>query len=159
MKTNKKISFITLSKWVLYLGAVMATLVLSTLAIGQASSRQESLIVGTSFNLKTLDPGRSFELTAILTNKALYDTLVTLADDEQGDVTPQLARSWTVSADGLSYIFKLADGVRFSSGNPLTSADVVWSFQRFIGLKGPASFLTSSIKDVTAPIRVRSSSR
>ncbi len=149
MLSNKLLG-VNWRKWLLYVTAVTLTLALSTGAISQGISRDQTLIVGTSFNLKTLDPGRSFELTAILTNKALYETLVTLPDNGDGDVVPQLAKSWEVAADGLTYTFTLRDGVRFSSGNPLTAADVAWSIERFKGLKGPASFLADSIQSVEA---------
>ncbi|MBI1729068.1 ABC transporter substrate-binding protein [Candidatus Acetothermia bacterium] len=143
-------NFVSLKKWVVYLTALALTLTLSALAIGQGASRDQTFIIGTSFNLKTLDPGRSFELTSILSNKALYETLVTLAEDGNGDVIPQLAESWQISADGLTYTFKLKSGISFSSGNPLTANDVVFSIERFQLLKGPASFLADTIDSVTA---------
>jgi len=51
-----------------------------------------------------------------------YDTLVRY--DENGEIAPCLAESWDVSDDGLTYTFRLRDGVRFSDGTPLT-ADAV----------------------------------
>ncbi|MEM6315553.1 MAG: ABC transporter substrate-binding protein, partial [Planctomycetota bacterium] len=41
---------------------------------------------------------------------------------------PRLAESWDISSDGLMMTFKLRDGLRFSDGEPLTSADVVFTF-------------------------------
>jgi peptide/nickel transport system substrate-binding protein len=41
---------------------------------------------------------------------------------------PSLAESWTASADGLTYTLKLRRDVRFSDGEPFTSADVVFTF-------------------------------
>ena len=151
MKFNLSVYGLKLSKVVLQIFVLAFVLALSTLAMGQGSDRNSTLIVGTSFNLITLDPGRSFELTAIFTNKALYETLVTLPPDGNGGVIPLLATSWEASGDGLTYTFTLRDGVRFSSGNPLTAADVVWSIERFKGLKGSASFLASTIESVAAP--------
>ena len=46
------------------------------------------------------------------------------------DVTGNLAESWEADAAGTSYTFKLREGVVSSWGNPLTSADVKWSFDR-----------------------------
>ena len=43
---------------------------------------------------------------------------------------PALAKSWTVSADGLVYQFQLHAGLRFQDGRPLTAQDVRWSWER-----------------------------
>ena len=54
----------------------------------------------------------------------------------------QIAQSWTVGADGVTYTFKLRPGLTFHSGNPVTADDVAWSLQRTILLdKGPAGVL------------------
>jgi peptide/nickel transport system substrate-binding protein len=50
-----------------------------------------------------------------------------------GLLTPCLAESWTESPDGLIYDFKLRQGVTFHNGDPITAADVVFSFQRYKG--------------------------
>ena len=58
-----------------------------------------------------------------------YSLLVRNAGDTiEGD----LARSWTASPDGLTFTFKLHEGVQFHDGSPLTSADVKASYQRII---------------------------
>ena len=45
-------------------------------------------------------------------------------------VTPELASSYDVSSDGLTYTFHLRSGLMFSDGTPLTSADVAYSIDR-----------------------------
>ena len=55
-----------------------------------------------------------------------------VAAREDGTVGPMLARSWTISPDGRTYRFLLRRGVRFHNGARLTSADVVWSFRRYL---------------------------
>ena len=45
---------------------------------------------------------------------------------------PELATSWEISADGLTYTFHLRDGVEFADGTPLTAADVKATFDRTI---------------------------
>lgn len=62
--------------------------------------------------------------------KLVYDTLVDLDKDLQ--IVPELAESWEISADGLSYTFHLVEGVRFHNGRELTSADVRYSFERLL---------------------------
>ncbi|HXD96655.1 MAG TPA: ABC transporter substrate-binding protein, partial [Candidatus Acidoferrum sp.] len=45
---------------------------------------------------------------------------------------PDLAESWTISPDALTYTFKLRQGVRFHDGSPLTSRDVKASYDKII---------------------------
>jgi peptide/nickel transport system substrate-binding protein/oligopeptide transport system substrate-binding protein len=47
-------------------------------------------------------------------------------------VVPGLAKSWDVSPDGITYTFHLHSGVKFHDGKPLTSKNVVASFQRVL---------------------------
>ncbi len=47
-----------------------------------------------------------------------------------GELIPAVAESYTVSEDHLLYSFKLRQGVTFHNGQPVTAADVVWSYQR-----------------------------
>ena len=55
----------------------------------------------------------------------------------------ELAESWTISDDGLTYTFKLKSGLTFASGNPITAEDVAYSFERAVKLdKSPAFLLT-----------------
>lgn len=44
---------------------------------------------------------------------------------------PVLARSWTITPDGLTYTFDLQDGVRWHDGQPFTADDVLFSFKTF----------------------------
>jgi peptide/nickel transport system substrate-binding protein len=60
-------------------------------------------------------------------NGNVYEGLYKLEDD--GSVEPLLAKSETVSDDGLTYTFTLRSGVRFHSGKKLTSADVKASIE------------------------------
>jgi peptide/nickel transport system substrate-binding protein len=46
-----------------------------------------------------------------------------------GILEPRLAREWTGSPDGLTWTFKLRDGVVFSDGAPFSAADVVFTFE------------------------------
>jgi len=71
-----------------------------------------------------------------------------------GQVEPRLAREWTSSPDGLTWILKLRDDVQFSDGTPFTAADVVFSFQ---ALYDPAveSAIATSLRINNQPLQVR----
>ena len=64
---------------------------------------------------------------------AVYNRLVDV--DDSFNVLPELATEWSVSADGLTWTFKLREGVKFHSGADFSSADVVYTFQRLLDEK------------------------
>src|SRR5689334_4165387 len=61
-----------------------------------------------------------------------YSLLVKWDATENSKIIGDLAKSWTIAPDGLTYTFTLHDGVRFHDGSPLTSADIKASFERII---------------------------
>jgi len=101
----------------------------------------------TSTDPDNLDPHLS---AASLTQQIMlnvFEGLVKPAPD--GSVTPALAESYTVSEDGLTYRFALRTGARFHNGQPVTAADVQYSFDRLMGKGAPdGKPLTSSLADV-----------
>ncbi len=48
-------------------------------------------------------------------------------------IVPDLAKSWTISSDGKSYVFKLRTDAKFHDGTPVTPEDVVYSLRRLVG--------------------------
>ena len=50
--------------------------------------------------------------------------------NESGNIVPALAESWTISDDGLDWVFKIREGVKFHDGSDLTLADIVAKFER-----------------------------
>ena len=52
------------------------------------------------------------------------------AYDESGALVPNLAESYSVSEDGLTYVFTLKEGLKWSDGSPLTAADFEYSWKR-----------------------------
>ena len=84
------------------------------------------------------------------TFKNVQETLVELNED--GTLTPYLAESWEVSADGLVYTFKIRSGVKFHDGSDLDSADVLYSLLK--NAKSPNSKLSAAhlnVASVVAP--------
>lgn len=73
---------------------------------------------------------------------------------ETGAIESRLAESWTSSEDGLTWTFTLRNGVKFSDGVPLTSADVVFAF-RLLYDPDVASDMASTLKVGGQPLTVR----
>jgi peptide/nickel transport system substrate-binding protein len=74
------------------------------------------------------DPGLISSDPEVLVANSVYDYLIDITP--QNTISPRLATDWTVSDDGLTYVFTLADGVTFHDGSPFTANDVVWTFNR-----------------------------
>src|SRR3982751_1784046 len=105
--------------------AVAATLLLSSTphAAAQAALDPKTLIIGASFDVKSLDPARGFEQIGGMVHKATYNTLVTLDENDISRVVPDLAESWDVSPDAQTFTFHLRNNVKFHSGNTMSSTD------------------------------------
>src|SRR5580692_2819195 len=58
----------------------------------------------------------------------IYEPLAFVNTLESGKATPWLATSWTWGAGNKTLTFTIRKGVKFSNGNPLTPADVVYTF-------------------------------
>jgi peptide/nickel transport system substrate-binding protein len=79
-----------------------------------------------SLNPLTAADSASREIIPLLTADLIH------IDRATQRTAPALAKSWTVSADGLHYLLQLRRGVRFSDGQPFTADDVVFSFQAYL---------------------------
>jgi len=83
-------------------------------------------------------------ITPYMIYYALHDAMVKPMPGQSA--APGLAESWTVSKDGLVYEFVLRQGVKFHNGDPVTSEDVKFSFDRY---RGSAK---ASLKDRVAAV-------
>ncbi len=79
-------------------------------------------------DLATLDPAQATDIYSAQAINTLYTGLVELND--KLEVVPQMAASYTHSADGLTWTFTLRQDLTFSDGTPITSHDVVYSIDR-----------------------------
>ncbi len=111
---------------------------LATLCLPSPPTTAAELRVGMLNDFSSLDPhaevsGPNFEF-----NINTYDALTTIAPD--GALAPQLATSWSVDKDAVTWTFKIRSGVTFQDGTPLTAADVKASIERMLALKTTIPF-------------------
>ncbi|WP_342364386.1 ABC transporter substrate-binding protein [Terrarubrum flagellatum] len=113
-------------------GGICGGLAVVALALGlapaSAATPKDQLVIGTSIaQVLSLDPQQATEPKAqeILSN--LYDRLVATTPD--GKIMPQLAESWSIDANGVTFKLRAAT---FASGNPVMANDVVYSIVRLM---------------------------
>jgi ABC-type transport system substrate-binding protein len=79
---------------------------------------------------ESFDPAYDYENFGIYLMMNVYDTLVFYDRESAIEFVPQLAESWDISSDGLTYTFHIRQGVTFHEGGTLTPSDVAYSLQR-----------------------------
>lgn len=105
------------------------------------------------------DPAQSYEFTDNEVDGNCYNKLVTPDLTTGTTVVGDAASSWTVSADGLTIVFKIKPGLKFASGNTLTADDAAFSLQRVVKLNLTPGFILTQFgftkanvdKLITAP--------
>ena len=108
------------------------------------------LVIGHSEVTESYDLAHAFNPTSGMVHWATYDTLVKFPDTDASSIEPNLATSWEVSDDGMTYTVTLRDDVTFANGDPLTADDVVFSFNRMKNVQSNPSFLADPIASVEA---------
>ena len=105
----------------------MAGALLSSSVLGAAPTQ---LTIALQLEPTDLDPttGAAASANRSVTDLNIYNGLTQI--DKDGAVQPDLATSWDVSADGLTYTFHLKTGVKFSDGSPFGADDVKWTLDR-----------------------------
>lgn len=104
---------------------------------------RDTLVIARSMDVNSLDPSRAFCDTCQFYLTAVYETLVTLAPDNQS-LVPNLAESWDVNDDFTEFTFHLKDAT-FADGSPVEASDVIWTFNRLKNVKGSPSFLMDGL--------------
>jgi peptide/nickel transport system substrate-binding protein len=87
-----------------------------------------TLRYGLTLPVSGIDPHINANSELGIALSSVYDTLVAQAQD--GTFHPDLAQSWIISSDGLTYTFKLRQDVTFQDGTPFNAAAVVRNLQR-----------------------------
>jgi len=83
-------------------------------------------------DIDTLDPALAYDTNSADVLRNVYETLVFYEGEKTDSFLPQLAESWDVSVDGLTWTFHIRDNVYFHNGAEMTATDVAYSFQRGI---------------------------
>lgn len=112
------------------------------------SEYKDTLVFAMNTDVQSLDPQIQNDTTSEQVVKMLYNTLLKFEDD--GTVVGDLAESWSVSEDKLTWTFNLKQGVKFHNGKELTSADVKATFDRALNAEAGGLRTTEIIKMFTS---------
>ena len=82
-------------------------------------------------NITQWDPLNENKTNAYMLSKLTYNTLVNPYGPDN-TIAPELATEWSVSEDGLTWTFKLREGVKFHNGEVFDSSSVVATLQRLL---------------------------
>jgi peptide/nickel transport system substrate-binding protein len=111
----------------------------------QPTLGNQTIAVAADAEPPTLD--MTVSSSAAIPAMLLYNVLETLTElKPDNTIVPLLAKSWTISPDGLTYTFSLVDAT-FQDGTPFTADDVVWTFTK--RRDNPADPQASDFKNMT----------
>ena len=132
------------------LGRMVALFLAATVAVPAFAARTD-LTLGIALEPPHLDPtaGAAAAIDEVVYAN-VFEGLTRI--DKDGAVQPALAESWSVSDDGLTYTFKLRDGVTFHDGSTFEAEDVIFTLDRARGTDSvnAQKQLFEAIEDVTA---------
>ena len=97
----------------------------------KASADKQVFVAGLeegNADLYSFDPALAPDAFSAYAIEMVFTGLVQIDDQEK--VRPQLASSWDISSDHLTYTFHLRSGVKFQNGRAMTADDVVYTFNR-----------------------------
>jgi peptide/nickel transport system substrate-binding protein len=118
---------------------------------GETSPRAgvDKLVIANAVKVDTLDPAENSVNESIWLTQNIYSRLV--QPNATGTaLLPDLAKSWSISKNGLTYTFHLR-AAKFSDGSALTAEDARYSIDRSMKFQGGWGFLLDSVKSVAAP--------
>ena len=104
-----------------------------------------TFIIGSGGDPSSLNLAASFSNVDTLAAAPIFNCLV--KSDSELNPKPDLAESWKVSDDGLTYTFNLVKNARWHDGKPFTSADVKYTFDEVLGKIHPRGSVALKVVD------------
>ncbi|PYG01595.1 peptide/nickel transport system substrate-binding protein [Georgenia satyanarayanai] len=115
---------------------------------GTGTPSGDVVVAGIAGEPDQLDPHSTTAYFSFQVLENVFDTLV--QPDENLEMVPALAESWTTSEDQLTWTFTLREGVTWHDGSPFTADDVAYSFNRIIDEELANSWRFSAVESVEA---------
>lgn len=133
----------------LVVAAVAVASVVATNAYGGSKAGSGIIIDGTTDTVTNIDPANEYDFGTVTVNEEIFQGLYGFPTGPK--LEPVLATGCTHSKDVKTWTCQLRHGVKFSNGDPMTSADVKYSFDRVQKIKGDQGIYTllSYLKNTT----------
>jgi len=139
--------------------AALAVLVALTTAAGvQAADtprRGGILLAAIGADAPSLDPHQESTFATLQMVAPLYSTLLQTDPYAYPKIIGDAASEWKISTDGLTYTFKIRQGIKFHDGSPLTAADVKATYDKIIsppdGVRSVRKNAYAAITSIAAP--------
>jgi peptide/nickel transport system substrate-binding protein len=109
-----------------------------------------NLVFANPQDAQSMDESTVFDNNSIWILEQITQPLYTVTNNGKG-VMPWLATGYTASANGLTYTFTLRKGVKFSNGQPMTSADVKFSLEQTMAASAGWGYIDAAMKSVDDP--------
>lgn len=131
-----------LTRRLLLAGSTAAVAAPAVLRHADAATPKNAVVMVRQIDdIVSFDPAESYEFTNNEIDGNCYRRLVRPEPTDSTKVAGDLAESYNVSPDGLTFTFKLKHDVKFDSGNPVTAQDVAFSLQRVVKLNKTPGFI------------------
>jgi peptide/nickel transport system substrate-binding protein len=109
-----------------------------------------NLVFNNPQDAQSMDESTVFDNNSIWILEQITQPLFTVTANGKGTM-PWLATGYTKSADGRTYTFTLRSGVKFSNGQPMTSADVKFSLEQTMAAAAGWGYIDAAIASVDDP--------
>ncbi|WP_312181194.1 ABC transporter substrate-binding protein [Pantoea sp. CTOTU46764] len=107
-----------------------------------AATPKDTLVVAVPLDgIISFDPAESFETVSNSVQRNIYQTLVEADRNNPQKLAPLLATHWQQGSTPHSLVFNIQPDAHFSSGNPVTAQDVIFSLTRAVQLNKAPSFI------------------
>ncbi len=142
---------------------VFATLLVGSLVVGMAGAASTAetprrggvLLAVIGADPPSLDPHQESTFANIELVAPCYSTLLEIDPYHYPKIIGDVASEWKIAPDGLTYTFKIHQGIRFHDGSPMTAADVKASYDKIVfppeGVRSVRKKAYTAVERIEAP--------
>ena len=134
---------------------VLVAMVPAAVFAAETPRRGGVLLAAIAADAPSLDPHQEQTFATMQMVAPLYSTLIQIDPLQYPKVIGDAATDWKIAPDGLTYTFKIRQGIRFHDGSPLTAADVKATYDKIVfppaGVRSIRKNAYAAIGSIEAP--------